>query len=392
MPANGSAEWKGDVPTGTGTFTAGDTISGGYTYKSRFEDGPGSNPEQLIAAAHAACFSMALANILAQAGSPPNQLHTDASVTLRLVDGNPTITKIALVTVGRVPGVDEATFIEHAQTAKAGCPVSRALAGVPEITLEASAGPMTEAFVLGGVRTPFGRYGGSLSHLRTDDLLGQTMVAACEHVGVPLERIEDITAGCVNTAHEGMGDIARWGALAAGFPDSVPAVTVNRFCASSLTGAINIAHAIRADELEVGLAAGVESMSRSGWAQMKGDAPFSPRGPVLLLDTMWAGAGGPPNPGLLARNAYVEMIKTAQNVADRYGLTREEIDAFALRSHHRAAAARDSGRLALEIHPVEIPGNEAPACAGPSSTTRASGATRRPSSWPLCRRSRTRPR
>ena len=81
------------------------------------------------------------------------------------------------------------------------------------------------------------------------------------------------------------------GRLAAGFPDSVPAVTINRFCASSLTGAINIAHAIRSDELGVGLAAGVESMSPSGWAQMKGDAPFSPRGPVLLLDTMWAGAG-----------------------------------------------------------------------------------------------------
>ncbi len=214
---------------------------------------------------------------------------------------------------------------------------------------------MTDAFVLGGLRTPVGRYGGSLSHLRTDDLLGQTMVAACEHVGVPLDRIEDITAGCVNVAHEGMGDIARWGALAAGFPDSVPAVTVNRFCASSLTGAINIAHAIRSNELDIGLAAGVESMSRSGWAQMKGDAPFSPRGPILLLDTMWAGAGGPPNPVLLARNAYVEMIKTAQNVADRYQLTREEIDAFALRSHQHAAAARDSGRLAAEIHPVQIP-------------------------------------
>jgi acetyl-CoA acetyltransferase family protein len=214
---------------------------------------------------------------------------------------------------------------------------------------------MTDAFVLGGVRSPVGRYGGSLSHIRTDDLLGQTMVAACERVGVPLERIEDIVAGCVNPAHEGMGDIARWAALAAGFPDSVPAVTVNRFCASSLTGAISISHAIRSDELSVGLAGGVESMSRSGWAFMKGDAPFSPRGPIFMLDTMWAGAGGPPNPALLARDAYVEMIKTAQNVADRYELTREEIDAFALRSHKHAAASRDSGRLAAEIHPVEIP-------------------------------------
>ena len=101
--------------------------------------------------------------------------------------------------------------------------------------------------------------------------------------------------------------------------------------------------------------AGVESMSRSGWALMKGDAPFMPRGPVLMLDTMWAGAGGPPNPALLARDAYVDMMRTAQNVADRYELTREEIDAFALRSHQHAAAARDSGRLAKEIQPVEIP-------------------------------------
>jgi len=214
---------------------------------------------------------------------------------------------------------------------------------------------VTDAFILGGVRTPVGRYGGALSHIRVDDLLGQTMVAACERAGVPLDRIEDITAGCVNPAHEGMGDVARWAALAAGFPDSVPAVTVNRFCASSLTGAINIAHAIRCDELGVGLAGGVESMSRSGWAFMKGDAPFSPRGPIFLLDTMWSGAGGPPHPNLLAREAYIEMIRTAQNVADKYELTREEIDAFALRSQQHAVAARDSGRLAQEIHPVEIP-------------------------------------
>ena len=154
---------EGDVPTGAGTFTAGDTISGGYTYKSRFEDGPGSNPEQLIAAAHAACFSMALANILAQAGNPPESVHTDASVTLRRVDGAPSITKIALVTVGRVPGIDEATFVEYAKTAKAGCPVSRALAAVPEIP-STHLSSVTDAFVLGGVRTPFGRYAGALLH------------------------------------------------------------------------------------------------------------------------------------------------------------------------------------------------------------------------------------
>ena len=138
MPAKGSAEWKGDVPSGSGSFTAGDTISGVYSAKSRFEDGPGANPEQLIAAAHAACFSMALSNMLAQGGNPAESVHTDATVTLRRVDDKPTITKIDLVTVGRVPGIDEAKFVEAAEAAKAGCIVSRALAAVDEITLQAS--------------------------------------------------------------------------------------------------------------------------------------------------------------------------------------------------------------------------------------------------------------
>ena len=137
MPARGSAEWKGDVRTGSGTFTAGDTISGDYSYKSRFEDGPGANPEQLIAGAHASCFSMALSSLLAQGGTTPESVHTDATVILRLVDGAPTITRIDLVTVAKVPGLDETIFQERAAAAKAGCPVSKALAGVPEITLEA---------------------------------------------------------------------------------------------------------------------------------------------------------------------------------------------------------------------------------------------------------------
>lgn len=139
MPAKGSAEWQGDPGAGgSGTFTAGDSISGDYSFKSRFEDGPGANPEQLIAAAHAACFSMALSGGLARAGTPVDSVKTDATVTIRFVDGVPTITSIALSTVGSVPGIDEATFKAAAQGAKDGCPVSRALAGVPEITLEAS--------------------------------------------------------------------------------------------------------------------------------------------------------------------------------------------------------------------------------------------------------------
>ena len=138
MPAKGSAEWKGDLQSGRGTFTAGDSITGEYSFKSRFEDGPGANPEQLIGAAHASCFSMALSNMLAEAGNPPDSVQTDAVVTLRMVDGAPLITKIELTTVGRVPGLDDAAFQEHAAAAKAGCPLSKALAAVPEITLSAT--------------------------------------------------------------------------------------------------------------------------------------------------------------------------------------------------------------------------------------------------------------
>jgi osmotically inducible protein OsmC len=138
MPSKGNAEWKGDLRSGSGTFTAGDTIQGDFSFKSRFEDGPGANPEQLIAAAHASCFSMALSNGLAEAGTPVDSVKTDATVTLRIVDGAPTITSIALTTVGQVPGLDEDGFKAAADDAKKNCPVSKALAGVPEITLSAS--------------------------------------------------------------------------------------------------------------------------------------------------------------------------------------------------------------------------------------------------------------
>src|ERR1700743_3780511 len=138
MPAKGNAEWKGDLKGGAGTFTAGDSISGDFSFKSRFENGPGANPEQLIAAAHASCFSMALSAALADAGTPVNSVKTDAVVTLRFVDGAPTITSINLTTVGDVPGIDEAAFREAAAGAQAGCPLRRALAVGPEITLEAS--------------------------------------------------------------------------------------------------------------------------------------------------------------------------------------------------------------------------------------------------------------
>jgi osmotically inducible protein OsmC len=138
MAAKAQAEWKGGLQTGGGSFSAGDGLSGEFSFKSRFEDGPGANPEQLIAAAHASCFSMALSAALERAGTPVESVTTDAAVTLRMVDGAPTITAIALKTVGVVPGIDQLAFEQAASDAKANCPVSRALAGVPEVTLEAT--------------------------------------------------------------------------------------------------------------------------------------------------------------------------------------------------------------------------------------------------------------
>ena len=138
MPSKGTAQWQGDLKSGSGTFKAGEDITGSYSFKSRFEDGDGANPEQLIGAAHAACFSMALSNALAEAGTPVDSVETTAVVTLRIVDDAPTITKIELTTVGRVPGLDEAAFTAAAQDAKENCPVSKALASVPEMTLDAS--------------------------------------------------------------------------------------------------------------------------------------------------------------------------------------------------------------------------------------------------------------
>lgn len=141
MAARGSAEWRGDLKGGDGDLTVGDGAwTGPFSFRSRFEDEAGAqavNPEQLIGAALAGCFSMQLGNELAQAGTPVTSVKTEASVQIRNVDGQPAIASIALRTVGVVPGLDEAAFRAKAEEAKAGCIVSRALAGVGEITLEA---------------------------------------------------------------------------------------------------------------------------------------------------------------------------------------------------------------------------------------------------------------
>jgi len=135
---NGSAEWKGDLKGGSGTVRVGDGVfEGAYSFSSRFEDGEGTNPEELIGAAHAACFTMALSLVLTEAEHPPDSLRSEAKVQLRLIDGLPTIARIDLEVEGSVTGVDEETFRGFAEKAKDGCVVSRALTGVPEITLSA---------------------------------------------------------------------------------------------------------------------------------------------------------------------------------------------------------------------------------------------------------------
>ena len=136
---NGSAEWRGDLKSGAGKLTVGDGVfEGAYSFSSRFEEGQGTNPEELIAAAHAACFTMALSNILAEHGHSPESVRTVAKVHLRQKDGGPTIQRIDLETEGRVAGIDEDHFAKHAEEAKSGCVVSRALAGVEEMAVTAT--------------------------------------------------------------------------------------------------------------------------------------------------------------------------------------------------------------------------------------------------------------
>jgi lipoyl-dependent peroxiredoxin len=135
---NAAAQWQGDLKSGSGTVTvASGLFSGNYSFATRFEEEPGTNPEELIAAAHAACFSMALSAMLSDAGHTPSSVNTTAKVHLRNVEGQPTISEIELLTEGDVPGIDQQQFEQYAADAKDGCPVSRALASVGEITLDA---------------------------------------------------------------------------------------------------------------------------------------------------------------------------------------------------------------------------------------------------------------
>ncbi len=220
-------------------------------------------------------------------------------------------------------------------------------------------GAADEAVILSAVRTPFGRYGGALSAVRPDDLAALAIAEAVRRAtanGVDRARIEadleDVVLGCANQAGEDNRNVARMSLLLAGLPISVAGQTINRLCGSGLQAVIAAASAIKLGEGQVFVAGGVESMTRAPYALAKPETAFA-RGAQTLQDTTlgWRFI----NPKLAALHHPFSMGETAENVAERYHLTREEQDAFALTSQQRAIAAMDAGRLAEEIVPVEVP-------------------------------------
>jgi 3-oxoadipyl-CoA thiolase len=211
---------------------------------------------------------------------------------------------------------------------------------------------MPDAVILDAVRTPIGRYGGVLSGVRPDDLAAHVVSAAVERVGLDPASVEELYMGCTNQAGEDNRNVARMAGLLAGLPVEVPAVTVNRLCASGLEAAVQGARQLRLGDAGLVLAGGVESMSRAPLVTLKPERGF-PRGNSELVDTTigWRFV----NPRMEERHSTESMGETAENVAERYGVSREDQDAFALESHRRAVAAADAGRFDDEIVTVDVP-------------------------------------
>jgi 3-oxoadipyl-CoA thiolase len=205
------------------------------------------------------------------------------------------------------------------------------------------------AVVLSAVRTPVGRYGGTLSGVRPDDLAATAIAAAVERAGIPGEQIEDVYVGCANQAGEDNRNVARMAVLLAGLPESVAGVTLNRLCASGLSAVVAACHAVAAGDGALFVAGGVESMSRAPLAMAKPDAAF-PRGNQTAWDTTLGWRF--PNPRLEAMFPLEAMGDTGENVAERWGVSREEQDEFALQSQRRWATASESGRFDDELVPV----------------------------------------
>jgi 3-oxoadipyl-CoA thiolase len=208
---------------------------------------------------------------------------------------------------------------------------------------------MTKAVILSAVRTPVGRYGGGLSGLRADDLAAIAVRAAVDGAGVPVEQIEDVWLGCANQAGEDNRNVARMALLLAGLPDSIGGVTVNRLCASGLAAIVGAAHAVIAGDGDLFVAGGVESMSRAPLVTAKPDTAF-PRGDRVMYDTTLGWRF--PNPRLEELFPLETMGETGENVAERWAVSREDQDAFALRSQQRWAAAAEAGRFDDELVPV----------------------------------------
>jgi 3-oxoadipyl-CoA thiolase len=210
---------------------------------------------------------------------------------------------------------------------------------------------MPDAYVVEALRTPMGAYRGALSGIRPDDLAAHAIGAVVELSGVDPGRIVDVYFGAANQSGEDNRDVARMAALLAGLPQSVPGATVNRLCASGLEAVNSAARAVKAGEGDFYLAGGVESMSRAPWVVEKPERGL-PRGPQTMHDTTlgWRMI----NPRMAELGVSTEsMGETGENVAERYEVSREDQDAFALRSHQRAVAAAEAGWLAEEIVPIE---------------------------------------
>jgi 3-oxoadipyl-CoA thiolase len=212
---------------------------------------------------------------------------------------------------------------------------------------------VTEAYIVDAVRTPFGAYRGALAGVRPDDLAACTIAAVVERNGLDPERIVDVYLGAANQSGEDNRDVARMAVLLAGLPHSVPGATVNRLCASGLEAVNSAARAVKAGEGDLYLAGGVESMSRAPWVVEKPEQAL-PRGPQTMHDTTLGWRMINPRMEELGVST-VSMGETGENVAERYGITREAQDAFALRSHQRAVAAAEAGLFAEEIVAVEAP-------------------------------------
>ena len=205
--------------------------------------------------------------------------------------------------------------------------------------------------ICGAVRTPVGRHGGTLARVRPDDLLSLAISELVRRTGVPPDRVEDVVMGCTNQAGEDTRNVARMAALLAGLPVEVAGQTVNRLCGSGLQSVVSAGHAIRCGEGDVFIAGGVESMSRAPWVTLKPESAYSRAHPVSADTTIGWRFTNPRMP----EEWTIALGETAEVVADRHGITREEQDAFAVESQKRAARAISDGRFEAEIVPVEVP-------------------------------------